>query len=190
MEERPLKTLKSMLKERGIKAEEFEQVGNPLDQTRMYTFGGVLIIFSEKTLLSDTKITSFITFASENNHTNGVIIVTPSKPSEKVLETVRQFISQPENPLLQIFYLSHLNFEYAWHRKVPKHRLLTEDEKTKLLKDYNMLKLNQLLKIDSQDPMAKWVGARPGDVIEITGLDAASGEGKRWRYCLANVYEP
>ena len=83
-----------------------------------------------------------------------------------------------------------LNFEYAWHRKVPKHRLITEDEKTKLLKDLNMLKLNQLLKIDSQDAMAKWVGARPGDVIEITGLDVASGEGKRWRYCLANVYEP
>jgi len=190
MEGRPLQTLRSMLKDRGIKESNFEQVGNPLDQTRMYTFSGILIIFSEKTRLTDTELNNFITFASENNHTNGTIIVTPTKPSEKVLETVRQHISQPENPLLQVFYLSHLNFEYAWHRKVPKHRLLTEEEKTKLLKDFNMLKLNQLLKIDSQDAMAKWVGARPGDVVEISGLDLASGEGKRWRYCLANVYEP
>ncbi len=190
MEERPLKTLKAMLKERGLKAEDFEQVGNPLDQTRMYTFAGVLIIFSEKTSLSETKLNSFLSFASENNYTSGIIIVTPAKPSEKVLETVRQHISQPENPLLQIFYSSHLNFEYAWHRKVPKHRLLTEEEKTKLMKDLNMTTLKQLRKIDSQDAMAKWIGARPGDVVEITGLDLASGEGKRWSYCLANVYEP
>ena len=190
MEARALQTLKAMLKERGLKADEFEQVGNPLDQTRMYTFNGVLIIFSEKTRVTDTELGNFITFASENGHTSGTIVITPTKPSEKVLESVRRHISQPENPHLQIFYLSHLNFEYAWHRKVPKHRLVTEEEKSKLMKDLNMTKLNQLLKIDSQDPMAKWIGARPGDVVEVTGLDFASGEGKRWRYCLANVYEP
>ncbi len=174
MEERSLKTLKAMLKERGLKADDFE----------------LLIIFSEKTSLSDTKLNTFLTFASENNYTSGIIIVTPAKPSEKVLETVRQYISRPENALLQIFYSAHLNFEYAWHRKVPKHRLLTEEEKTKLVKDLNMTSLKQLRKIDSQDAMAKWIGARPGDVVEITGLDVASGEGKRWSYCLANVYEP
>ena len=44
-----------------------------------------------------------------------------------------------------------------------------------------------LPKIDCQDPMAKWIGARPGDVVEITGLCEASCENKRYRYCVADV---
>ena len=189
MEERPLQTLKSMLTSRGIKSETFETVGNPLDETRMYTFGGVLIIFSEKTRVTTTELTNFITFASENNHTGGVIVITPTKPSEKVLEMVREYISVPENQLLQIFYLSHLNIDIQKHRYVPSHRILTEEEKTKLAEEYHISDLKKILRIDSQDAMAKWIGARPGDVIEIKGLDVASGEGTRYRYCFANVYE-
>ena len=156
----------------------------------MYTFGGVLIVFSEKTRVSDRDLNNFIGFASENNHTSGIIIVSQSKPSEKVLEVLREHISDPENQLVQIFYVSHLNFDISKHRKVPFHRIITDQEKDKLMKDYNISKLSSLPKIDSQDAMAKWVGARPGDVIEITGLCVASGENKRYRYCLANVYEP
>jgi magnesium-transporting ATPase (P-type) len=30
---------------------------------------------------------------------------------------------------------------------------------------------------------------RPGDIIEISGLDEASALNTRYRYCLANVYD-
>lgn len=190
MEERSLQTLKSMLTARGIKAENFEQVGNPMDETRMHTFGGVLVIFSEKTRITDKEFNNFLNFASENGHSGGIIIVSPSKPSEKVLEILRDYISKKENQLVQIFYVSHLNFDISKHRKVPKHRIIGENEVEQLLKEYNIAKPSSLPKIDSQDAMAKWIGARPGDVIEITGLCVASAENKRYRYCLANVYEP
>lgn len=189
MEERPLQTLKSMLTARGIKAETFENVGNPMDETKMYTFGGILIIFSEKTRVTTTELTNFITFASENNHTGGTIIISPTRPSEKVLEMIREYISVPENPLLQIFYLSHLNFDISQHRYVPKHRIITEEEKTRLGLEYHIEDLKKIRRIDSQDAMAKWIGARPGDIIEIKGLDVASGDGTRYSYCFANVYD-
>jgi hypothetical protein len=44
-----------------------------------------------------------------------------------------------------------------------------------------------LPKIDSQDPMAKWIGARPSDVIEVLGLCESSGLNRRYRLCLADV---
>lgn len=189
MEDKALETLKSMLTARGIKGDNFEPVGNPLDETKMYTFGGILIVFSEKTRLTASEFKNITTFASENNHTSGTIIITLTKASESVVELVRQHVRNKDNPLIQMFYISHLNFDISKHRKVPKHRLLTEEEKTKLMKTYNISNLSQLPKIDSQDAMARWIGARPEDVIEITGLCVASAENKRYRYCVPNVYE-
>ena len=189
MEGTALETLKAMLTSRNLKSESFETVGNPLDETRMYTFAGILIVFSEKTRLMPTEFRNILAYASENNHTAGTIIITLSKPPESVIDLLRHYISVKENPLVQIFYISHLNFDISKHRKVPKHRLLTEDEITKLMKLYNIQDLKNLPKIDSQDAMARWIGARPGDVIEINGLCVTSAENKRYRYCVPNVYE-
>lgn len=189
MDERCLNTLKEMLTARGIKAENFEQVGGALNETTMYTFGGVLIIFSEKTRVTAAEFNNFITFANENNFSGGIIIRTPTKPSESILQLVRDYISEKENQLTQIFYQPHLYFDISKHRKVPKHRILSQEEVEKVMKDYNIQSLKSFPRIDSQDAMAKWIGARPGDVIEISGLCVTSGENKRWRYCLANVYE-
>jgi len=189
MEDRQLQTLRAMLTARGINAESFENVGNPLDETRMYTFGGILIIFSEKTRVTEKELNNFFTFASENSYTAGTIIVSATKPSEKVLELLRQHISDRDNSLVQIFFISHLNFDISRHRKVPRHRIITDAEVETMMKEYNVKELSGLPKIDSQDAMAKWIGARPGDVVEVTGLCVTSAENKRYRYCVSNVYE-
>ncbi len=189
MEERALETLKSMLTARGIKSDKFEPVGNPLDETRMYTFGGVLIVFSEKTRLTPSEFKNILGYASENNHTSGTIIITLSRAPESVTDLIRTHLANKENTLVQMFYISHLNFDISKHRKVPKHRLLSQEEVTKLMKTYNIENLKNLPKIDSQDAMARWIGARPGDVVEITGLCVSSADNKRYRYCVPNVFE-
>jgi DNA-directed RNA polymerase subunit H (RpoH/RPB5) len=189
MEERSLQTLKDMLIARGIKDEKFEPLGNPMNETRMYTFGGVLVVFSEKTRITTQELGNMLNFASENKHTGGLIVVTPTKPSESVLEIVREHISDKNNQLVQLFFHSHLNFDISKHRKVPKHRIITEDEIQAISSEYHIADIKRIPKIDSQDPMAKWIGARPGDVIEVTGMCVASAENKHYRYCLANVYE-
>lgn len=191
MEDKALETLKSMLTARGIKDEKFEPVGNPLDETKMYTFGGILIVFSEKTRLTASEFKNITTFASENNHTAGTIIITLTKASESVVELVRQHLRNKDNPLIQMFYISHLNFDISKHRKVPKHTVITFEECQKELKNEGkyVSKPEELPKIDSQDAMARWIGARPGDIVKVTGLCVASAENKRYRYCVPNVYE-
>ena len=52
MEERALSTLKVILSERGLTGENFETVSSTIDETKMYTFGGILVIFSTKARIS------------------------------------------------------------------------------------------------------------------------------------------
>ena len=187
MEDRALDTLKTMLTERGFKAEKFEPIGTPLDETKMYTFNGMLVIFSTKTRVTDRELNNFIEYAKENNHTAGIMVVSPSRASDTTLTALRNHITVRENPLVQIFEIRHLQFDISKHRKVPKHRIINDEERTEMLKKFKLQKPDQLPKIDSQDAMARWIGARPGDVVEVTGMCETSGENKRYRYCVADV---
>ena len=187
MEDIALSTIKEILVARGIKGDEFEPVSGALDETKMYTFASLLIIFSTKARVTEKELNNFLTFASENSHTAGILIVTPTKPSEMVLSVLRNHISDRENPLVQIFELRHLQFDISKHRKVPRHRIISDDERTKMMKQFNIVSPSFLPKIDSQDPMAKWIGARPDDVVEVVGLCETSAENKRYRYCVADV---
>jgi DNA-directed RNA polymerase subunit H (RpoH/RPB5) len=188
-DERALDTLKTILTARGFKAEAFDSLGSPLDETNMYTFGGALVIFSNKTRVTEKELNNFLTYASDNNYSNSMIVVTLSKPSEAVLAFLRDYISQPENMLVQMFEIRKLQFDISKHRDVPKHRILNQEERTAIMKEYNIMDPLQCPRIDSQDPMAKWVGARPGDMIEVKGLDEASAFNPRPRICVANVYD-
>ncbi|MFH0832399.1 MAG: DNA-directed RNA polymerase subunit H [Candidatus Aenigmatarchaeota archaeon] len=58
---------------------------------------------------------------------------------------------------------------------VPKHDVLTEDEKAGFLKDLNIT-TKQLPKISQDDPVVKRLNAKKGDVIKITRDDPAVGE--------------
>jgi len=184
MEDLALKTLQSMLETRGRKGI-FEAVGGPLDETIMYTFDSILIIFSKKSKVSSKEFEHFLEFASENSHTGGILIITPSRPSEAVLTLLRSHIAIKENQFVQIFELRHLQFDISKHRKVPHHRILEDTEEADVIRKYG--NPTQFPKIDSQDAMAKWIGARPSNIIEITGLCETSIDNLRYRYCVADV---
>lgn len=187
MEDSALATIKEIMTKRGVAGEISPTTTNSLDETKMYTFGNVLIIFSTKTRVTEKEFNNFIGFASENNYTNGILIVTPSRPSDMVLSVLRNYVAIRENPLVQIFELRHLQFDISKNRKVPAHRIMTDAETTAMMKEYNVKRIELLPKLDCQDPMAKWIGARPGDTIEVIGLCEASCENKRYRYCVADV---
>ncbi len=53
------------------------------------------------------------------------------------------------------------------HRFVPKHEILSEEEKKAVLERYN-ISLRQLPKILAKDVVIKAINAKVGDVIKIT----------------------
>ncbi len=66
------------------------------------------------------------------------------------------------------------------HILVPKHELLSEEEAEKILET---LKLNkeQLPKIKVDDPIAKEIGAKVGDIIRIERESPTSGRSIAYR---------
>ncbi|MDP1552397.1 MAG: DNA-directed RNA polymerase subunit H [Methanobacteriaceae archaeon] len=61
------------------------------------------------------------------------------------------------------------------HELVPDHVILSESEVTKVLKKIEA-HAEQLPKINSDDPVAKSIGAKAGDVLEITRKSATAGK--------------
>ena len=66
------------------------------------------------------------------------------------------------------------------HRLVPKHRIMSEKEVEELLKKYGITK-DKLPKILASDPVIKAIGAKIGDVIEITRKSSVAGQTKYYR---------
>lgn len=66
------------------------------------------------------------------------------------------------------------------HVLVPRHRILSNEEKEALLKKYG-IKPSQLPKILAGDPIVVAIGAKPGDIIEITRKSPIAGETLAYR---------
>ena len=83
----------------------------------------------------------------------------------------------------QIFGLENFMFNISRHVFVPKHTILTQAEVTKLMKDQNC-RLDDLPKIKREDPMAKYIGMRPKQVVRIESINATTGVGITYRTCV------
>ncbi len=70
---------------------------------------------------------------------------------------------------------TELNIDISKHILVPKHELLSEEEKEKVLKELGIV-FRQLPKIKINDPAIKHLNAKPGDVIKIIRKSPISGE--------------
>jgi len=53
------------------------------------------------------------------------------------------------------------------HELVPKHILLSQQEKEEVMKNYGIIKLGQFPKISTSDPAIQLLKAKPGDLIKI-----------------------
>lgn len=183
MDDRAMKTLKEMLLDRGIKGDVMDPVTPAMDETHMYNFGGVLVVYSTKNRIA--SIAPFVEFAKENGYNSSMVIISETSLSDRVLASLVNHNADRENTFVQVFLLASLYFNISKHHLVPKHRLLDDKEKSELSKSYaNLMNLPHIL---SQDAMAKYLGARPGDIVEVTGMCDTSAENKRWRICVAET---
>lgn len=61
------------------------------------------------------------------------------------------------------------------HEMVPDHVVLSKTEAKKVLKKMD-IQMEQLPKIKSDDPVAKSIGAKEGDILEITRKSSTAGK--------------
>ncbi|MEM2214096.1 MAG: DNA-directed RNA polymerase subunit H [Candidatus Nezhaarchaeales archaeon] len=69
------------------------------------------------------------------------------------------------------------------HELVPKHILLTKEEKKQLLEQLK-IRPEQLPWIRASDPVAKLIGAKPGDIVKIVRKSPTAGEAIAYRFVV------
>lgn len=74
-------------------------------------------------------------------------------------------------------------FDIFEHKLVPKHEILTPEEREKVLAQYK-IKPYQLPQIKVSDPAAKAIGAKPGDILRIIRKSPTAGEHIAYRYVV------
>lgn len=185
MEDKALDTLRTMLGRRGLDTKTERIITDDVERANLYTIGNVLVAFSQKENGVTTRdVDKFAYFAFHDNKLNGLIIVGMTPPSDNVLKMVKA----RANLGTSFFHIRQLQFDITTHRMAMPHRILKEEERTAMFKRYNVTKPeDQLPWIDSQDTMIKWIGAIPGDVIEVTRHSDVAGPQLYYRYCVADV---
>ena len=94
-------------------------------------------------------------------------IATP--PALRVLENYKSL-----GKWIEFFEFDEVVINITEHELVPKHELLTEEEKQEVLKRYNV-KETQLPRILRTDPVAKYLGVKPGQILRITRKSDTAG---------------
>lgn len=192
MEARALEILQGMLKSRNSEANTDVQeitidkvtqgVQTP---AKAYLIGDVLVIFTARPKLLEQEIRNLTAAIADSEHSGrSRILVSLSRPSENVERIIKSL--SKENT--QFFHIRQLQFHLPSHRMYMPHRILKEDEKTAVFNRYKVSSPeNQLPWIDSQDPPIKWIGAKPGDVVEVTRHSDSAGRSLYYRYVVEDV---
>ncbi len=69
------------------------------------------------------------------------------------------------------------------HELVPKHEILLQEEREKLLAQYRVHPY-QLPRIKTSDPAVKAIGAKAGDIVRVTRDSSTAGEYVAYRYVI------
>jgi len=74
-------------------------------------------------------------------------------------------------------------FDIFEHKLVPKHEILTKEERDRVLAQYRVQPY-QLPQIKASDPAVKAIGAKPGDILRIVRKSPTAGEHAAYRYVV------
>ncbi len=74
-------------------------------------------------------------------------------------------------------------FNIFEHALVPKHEILTKEERTKVLTQYRVVS-HQLPWIKASDPAVRAIGGRPGDIVRIIRTSPTAGKYISYRYVI------
>ncbi|KAE8143379.1 RNA polymerase [Aspergillus pseudotamarii] len=132
----------------------------------------------DSTGVGTKQVRAFNHVVDENNFHTGVFITqTPISPS-----AVRLLSGVPGR-ICEHFQEQDLLVNITRHELVPKHVLLSPEEKSRLLQRYR-LKESQLPRIQVSDPVARYLGLRRGQVVKIIRRSETAGRYASYRWVI------
>jgi DNA-directed RNA polymerase subunit H (RpoH/RPB5) len=117
-----------------------------------------------------------------DNKTDTLIIVIKQEINQTLMNILNEFWDK-NKVFIIIFTMERLLFNILQHQYVPKHTILSEDDKIEVLKKYNIVNVKQLPDISRFDPVAQAIGMRPGDICCIERPSKTAIITKYYRHC-------
>lgn len=141
------------------------------------TAGNIWVEFSPETTIGIKHIRQFAQHLDANN-TNGIFItIGPVATSAlRAFEPLAQ-----SNLTAEHFQESDLLVNITRHELVPKHVLLSAEEKKTLLARYR-LRETQLPRIQQSDPVSRYLGLKRGNVVKIIRKSETAGRYASYRW--------
>ncbi|XLT27677.1 hypothetical protein HN873_058969 [Arachis hypogaea] len=103
---------------------------------------------------------------------------------EKITEFAERSITEISSQFhWDVFQENELLFNVTEHHLVPVHQVLTDAEKNALLEKYTVEGI-QLPKIQVDDPVARYYGLKPGQVVKIIKPSETAGRYVTYRYVV------
>jgi len=138
----------------------------------------IFIFYSDEKSVGVKTMRKLIGILDERNIRRGIIIypttMTPS--ARKVMTSFNDYE-------LEEFAEADLLVNITHHSLVPRHDVLSAQEKKDLLEKYR-LKDTQLPRIQLADPVARYYGLRRGQVVKITRPSETAGRYASYRICF------
>lgn len=141
--------------------------------------GTIWVEFLPDSNVGIKQMRNFAQYLSQNSFHTG-ILVTNVNITPAALKIIPAVASETK---IECFLEQDLLVNITHHELVPKHVLLSREERAKLLERYR-LKDTQLPRIQLSDPIARYLGLRRGQVVKIIRKSETAGRYASYRLCV------
>lgn len=140
---------------------------------------------NKKTKDADEEVDVFKEFVDTyNKYINYIVIFDElTSADNKLLINFDKTLNKIDG-LLSFFLYSDLHYNPTRHHLVDKHTKLTREEGKNLMAQYNIKSKLALPIILKSDPISRWLGIRPGDIVRIDRYNLNSGLTYYYRSCV------
>jgi len=139
--------------------------------------GTIYVDFNSESAIGIKHLRAFASLLHERNFASGIFIT----GAPVTTSALKQAASLPIG--IEVFHEQDLLVNITRHELVPKHVLLSPEEKKALLERYR-LKETQLPRIRIEDPVAKYLGLRRGQVVKIIRKSETAGRYASYRWVI------
>lgn len=117
-----------------------------------------------------------------------IIVINDENQKKKLFSEknfIMKFVEKEMKKTIEFFDVSDLRFNVLKHYLVPKHEVVRNKPDVQAVLDAHGLRTSTHLPlILNSDPVARAIGARPGDLVKVTRFTKTAGEHIVYRSCV------
>ena len=117
------------------------------------------------------------------NKEDMLVIICSNEIPETFNNTINSSYEDNDKKFIVAFTLGTLQYNILNHELVPKHTILSSNEKEEVMRKFNITDISQFPTISRFDAVAKAIGMRPGEVCRIERSSNTSINAEYYRLC-------